>query len=509
MIKNFTPFFTKLSKYKPDPAVSLLSSIFIIAVMVVGFNQFSKQLASANCSTQSDINSMVETKSSIESQLSSIDSQIRDNNNNVVSIQESLVTNHNNINSISSQLSLYSDYYLEMKKKSVDERYSTYMRAKSVSRKNKSKTSLDLLDRMIASYKTTYENTLNNYNDLILKRDALKQQLVDLDNEKMIIETQVASADAKTLELEALRADVQTQLDSINSSLESAYNNMCPTSEINCNDGMDDDKDGGIDCSDSDCSSNTACNTTGCLMTGCPAGQVCNTTSGSCDIDQNCPGGCSAGYTCSAGSCVPDTTGCSVNGCSQGQVCVNNECVSDGSCSSDGDCSSGQVCNSGKCEEGEGKSKEICDDIALVDEDGNGRSNCSDFYNCFDEALCCIDRADNDSDWLIDDADPDCRGDNVEVLCPDIANHADEVAKSIKALITNKADLLELPVSAFIDDINNTYDKAAAEKEKALARQNANIEAACKEYQDYLDDIPQSSWDNCPGLFRIDTNPCS
>ncbi len=397
---NFTPVFKRIGKYKSGHVIKLISSLFIVSVILVGLNQYkTNQLASANCSTQSDINMMVSNKSSIELTLSNIDYQITENNNNIIYLQESLVTNHNNINSVSSQLSNYSDYYIDQLKKSVDARYNTYMRAKSVSRKNKSKASLDLLDRMIASYKTTYENTLASYNDLILKRDELKQQLVDLDNEKMVIETQVASADAKTLELNALRADVQTQLDSINSSLDGAYNNMCPTSEINCNDGMDDDKDGGIDCSDGDCSGNSSCNGGGDCPGGCINGQVC--ISGMCQ-QTDCYPSCQSGYSCDTTNftCVPNSDTCNPS-CSGDQTCVNNTCVDIG-CPVNG-CPTGQVCSDGKC---------------LIDPD---------------DKLVCGDNKDNDGDGYVDEScedgvygTPECTIQDEGVLGDDCSNGCDD-----------------------------------------------------------------------------------
>ncbi len=381
---NFTPFFKKLRKFRPDPAVSIISIIFILSVIVVGFNQFSNQLASANCSTQSDINTIVSNKSSIESTLASIDSQITENNNNLVFLQESLVTNRNNINSISSQLSNYSDYYISQVKKTVDERYSTYMRAKSVSRRNKSKASLDLLDKMTASYKTTYENTLASYNDLILKRDDLKQQLVDLDNEKMVIETQITSADAKTLELATLRASTAVELFNITTMLEGAYNNMCPANEINCNDGMDDDKDGGIDCADGDCSSNSSCNGGGGgdCPGGCTNGQSC--VGGICQ-QTDCNPTCQSGYSCNTAdfTCVPDSNTCNPS-CSGDQTCVNNTCVDKDSCKSDSDCGSEQTCSGGKCTNteptcgnGTVETGEQCDD---GNDDGTDGCNACSWY---------------------------------------------------------------------------------------------------------------------------------
>lgn len=255
---NFTPFFPPKSK----PALHIISSIFILAVMVVSFNHFSNQLASSNCSTQADIDSMVSTRSSLESQLLSLDNQITENNNNVVYLQESLTTNQANINGISSQLSLYSDYYITQIKKTVDTRYNTYLTYKNKSRKNLSKSALTLLDKQTASYKTTYDNTLAGYNDTLAKRDALKQQLIDLNNNKTVLESQITSADTKTQELNTSRATTQTEINSIAGSLETAYNNMCPTTESSCSNSVDDDKDGSTDCSDTDCTSDASCTAT-------------------------------------------------------------------------------------------------------------------------------------------------------------------------------------------------------------------------------------------------------
>ena len=330
MFKNFTPFFTNLGKYKPDRVVSLLSSIFILSIVVVGFNQFSKQLASANCSTQSDIDGIISSKLAQEVTLSDIDTQITENNKNIVYLQESLTTNQANTNGISSQLSNYSDYYIAQIKKSVDTRYNTYLTYKNKSRKNLSKSALTMLDRQIASYKTTYENTLAQYNDTLAKRDALKQQLIDLNNEKTVIDAQVVSADTTTQQLNTSRATTQTELNNLIGSLETSYNNMCPTTESDCSDGLDNDKDGYFDCSDSDCASDTSCyvNTTTTVTT---------TTTTSTNTNTGCTDPCNS-------SCTNYNP--SDSSCSTGVTTITTGCISNS------DCGTNQVCSAGACVDG-------------------------------------------------------------------------------------------------------------------------------------------------------------
>ncbi len=152
------------------------------------------------------------------------------------------------------------------------------------------------------------------------------------------------------------------------------------SSELNCSDGLDDDRDdAGIDCADSDCNQ-MACDAGRC-MTGatCQAGAcggapvacaspgtcrdagVCNPASGQCDYPPS-----PAGSACSTDACLVNQT-CDGNGacaagtpkpCPQGGQCQTGFCdggacvmaaASSGSCDDDAGCTFADSCVGGVC----------------------------------------------------------------------------------------------------------------------------------------------------------------
>jgi len=398
MPKNFTPFFTKLGNFKLDPAVSLLSSIFILSIVVVGFNQFSKQLASANCTTSSDLNSMLSTKSSLEAELASIDTEITDNNNQIVSLQSSLIATNTEISNITSSMNYTGDYYISQLKKTLDARYAQYLKYKN--KKVKSRTDVTLE----ANYKKTYENTLAQYDSAVATNNANKEKLISLTNDKTVIETQIVGADTKTVELNTSRASKQTELDTLNASIESAYNNMCPDTETSCTNLEDDDKDGAVDCSDTDCSGDPACQTNTCSRTEQDSDGDCSTDShwlGSACSDGNdndndgnidcSDGDCSYDMICSKKDDTTNGTvvgGCNTNSdCSSGTICSAGACITDstttvtGYCTSDAECSSNQTCSSGSCVE---KQVDTINEVTCNDASAcnNGGIGACDYTSC-------------------------------------------------------------------------------------------------------------------------------
>lgn len=102
-----------------------------------------------------------------------------------------------------------------------------------------------------------------------------------------------------------------------------------PSTEV-CDNGVDDDCDGDVDCADADCSGDPACV--------------------GCSVDADCDDGafCNGAETCSGGSCQSGSDPCPGQGCDEGA----DQCVSCGGnkapCSSNSDCCSGN-CKSGTC----------------------------------------------------------------------------------------------------------------------------------------------------------------
>jgi len=151
-----------------------------------------------------------------------------------------------------------------------------------------------------------------------------------------------------------------------------------------CNDGIDNDGDGKIDCADAGCYG----------QAGGPEGQLCQSQESRCnDGFDNDGDGIS---DCADADCATSSE-CSIEICDNG---IDDDGDNDVDCD-DADCSgnaacSGEICNNGTDDDGDG-------DVDCDDADCNGASNCA-------PVEICNDGIDNDSDSLIDCADSDCLG---------------------------------------------------------------------------------------------------
>ena len=202
-----------------------------------------------------------------------------------------------------------------------------------------------------------------------------------------------------------------------------------PAAELACEDGVDGDCDGQIDCADSDCSAVLACL---CGNGVCDAGEDC----GSCATD--CISG-SGGDSCGNGVCEP-LTGEDCGSCDADCNGRQNGKPTNRFCCGDGDGQAAVSCADGRCTE----SGWACDDAAtgtyccgdLVCEapedslvcqvdcgppptcgDGScdaGEDSCGCPSDCgappANESALCSDGIDNDCDGDIDAADADCAG---------------------------------------------------------------------------------------------------
>ncbi len=206
-------------------------------------------------------------------------------------------------------------------------------------------------------------------------------------------------------------------------------NCIAPGVELICNNGVDDDGDGDVDCSDSDCALDPNCQVPS-TETDCGDG-LDNDADGDIDCDD---GDCTFDAACDAG----DGDCCTANGTpgcvdEPGEDCV---CALDPFCCSnqwDGLCASAYQNQCG----GSCTGTEVCDN--LLDDDGDGDADCDD-SDCIGDPNCvvpstetdCTNGIDDDQDGSIDCDDPDCVLDPscnvppVETSCIDgIDNDAD------------------------------------------------------------------------------------
>jgi len=240
----------------------------------------------------------------------------------------------------------------------------------------------------------------------------------------------------------------------------------CSDVESNCGDGIDDDCDGLVDCSDGDCSGAPACQ---CDNDGvCEIGEDCSCPNdciggggascgnGICEAGDGenclfCPEDCNGTqngnparrYCCGDGA-GQNPTDCSDPRCADGGLECSVEptdpyCCGDGFCegAEDGttceiDCGPPPVCGDGTCDPEEtlcscpsdcGSAPGSESDCGNgVDEDCDGLIDCAD-PDCASDASCngctpthskekgprCLDGIDNDCDGMIDEEDPDCQ----------------------------------------------------------------------------------------------------
>ncbi|MFL5319065.1 MAG: MopE-related protein [Myxococcaceae bacterium] len=175
----------------------------------------------------------------------------------------------------------------------------------------------------------------------------------------------------------------------------------CASATEICNDGIDNDCDGLVDCEDNPpCAAGTACT---------PGGKQCS--GGAC----LCPGGQTAEATCADGT---------DNDCDSAVDCADSDCAGK-ACDPNGRTCQGSAC---VCPTG---ATELCADG--LDNDCDGFTDCAD-SDCAQGATCgangrtcnpsklcscpfgqsrevsCSDGVDNDCDGQVDCADPDCSG---------------------------------------------------------------------------------------------------
>ncbi|MGB5571947.1 MAG: hypothetical protein WBO69_01070, partial [Thermoanaerobaculia bacterium] len=205
------------------------------------------------------------------------------------------------------------------------------------------------------------------------------------------------------------------------------------TPEISCTDGVDNDCDNLVDCSDSDCSDDPACI---CDNDGvCETGEDCNNCSNDC-ISGSIPGAVCGNGICEAGdgedclSCAADCNGtqngrpsnrfCCGDGDGQNPVsCSDSRCTAGGLMCTDVPTTPGSYCcGDATCEGAEDSFNcEIDCGAAPFCGDGTcdpGEDQCSCTADCGippgSEAGLCTDGIDNDCGGGIDCNDLDCDG---------------------------------------------------------------------------------------------------
>ncbi len=185
---------------------------------------------------------------------------------------------------------------------------------------------------------------------------------------------------------------------------------VSPTQEI-CNDNLDNDFDGQIDCNDTDCSNDPVC---------LPPVEICgdnldNDSDGQIDCsDTDCVGDPS----CAPGPCEGIVCNTPPNDFCESNVAVNHESM--GVCT-EGECrypnsvtncaAQNMVCGSGQCVP---PPDEICDDGADNDRDSSvdcDDTDCAAAPNCQTPPENCTDNIDNDVDGQVDCDDTDCTAD--------------------------------------------------------------------------------------------------
>ena len=207
---------------------------------------------------------------------------------------------------------------------------------------------------------------------------------------------------------------------------------VCPGGdgpESNCTDGSDDDCDGQVDCADSDCATDPVCN--GDAEGICGDG-VDNDTDGQTDCaDSDCDGkACGEnGRVCRDGSCVCPGGQETETNCSNAQDddCDGQMDCLDSDCDQSPDCV-GQETNCGDGVDNDGDGTTDC-----ADSDCSGRACAANGKECVSGACqCpggqttetnCTDNNDDDCDGLIDCSDGDCSANpacvNAETNCSD------------------------------------------------------------------------------------------
>jgi hypothetical protein len=234
----------------------------------------------------------------------------------------------------------------------------------------------------------------------------------------------------------------------------------CVPTEI-CDNGIDDDHDGLVDCADGDCAASTACQSTCCFdtianqcVTACCSNGLCQ---GNCYCGTGFCSRCASGGTetvcndsidndhdgfvdCKDPDCASNSacavkkeicnngidddadgsTDCLDSDCGSDPSCpmccfvtISNSCVN--SCCQNGLCQGNCYCSASLCQSC-GAKKEDC--ANSLDDDGDGKVDCYD-SDCATDPACsatptsetnCTDGVDNDRDGVADCQDSDCQG---------------------------------------------------------------------------------------------------
>ena len=200
-----------------------------------------------------------------------------------------------------------------------------------------------------------------------------------------------------------------------------------PPAEI-CDNGLDDDCDGDIDCDDADCFGDPACPS--CGDGTCNPGEDCHTCPSDC-IGQT-GGRPSSRYCCGDGVCegAEDAINCEVD-CGAGPVCGDGTCdPGEDECNCSQDCGTppAEICGNGIDDDCDGYSD--CDDVDCFGDpscptcgDGTcdpGEDQCNCSQDCgTPPAEICDNGVDDDCDGFTDCDDSDCFGDPACPSCVD------------------------------------------------------------------------------------------
>lgn len=276
-------------------AVSVLSIIVIIGTLGQPSGVNTSQVAtviSADCTTPSELVILNENKLNVETQIADINKQINLVTNDLSPIKVLLDKKNKEI--VTAQNLILSEATLAKEKKKVDDASSVYL--KLISSTPQGTTLSRSVALSIATSKSTYNKYLGAYNKLIEKNESNKSKLASLNADKLDLEDRINSIKANILELNIALNNLNDNLNKLNSSIENGVNNPCQTNESFCADGIDNDKDGILDCTDIDCSGDIACTVIVLSETSC-SDAIDNDNDGyldcsdsECSQDSNCIG---------------------------------------------------------------------------------------------------------------------------------------------------------------------------------------------------------------------------
>ena len=186
------------------------------------------------------------------------------------------------------------------------------------------------------------------------------------------------------------------------------FGQLNPPGESNCGDGVDNDCDASIDCTDNDCNGDS-CGSNGMICSGNLC--VCSGNGGTAQSSEStCNDGndndCDGQTDCNDSQCNGDPCG------ANGRICSGNSCV----CSGNGGTaqSSESICNDGNDNDCDGQTD--CSDSQCAGDPcgSNGRICISNICQCPGSSpeTNCGNATDDDCDGQVDCADNDCNGDS-------------------------------------------------------------------------------------------------